>query len=187
MLYWPGARAAATYSPAELLFTARTVPVAVFLMLTSAWGRTAPDISRTVPVSVAVSEANATPGTSKSPNKSQRSRKTFFSMFSPVALEHGFATVSTCLPWGSAFDALGGLIPQNRGLAKIKFIPHVAGQGRMVAEDGIFDDRLAGTHSLEKGPQVRLDVVVIWTPERNRLWHGLMTQLRVILRVPLLL
>ena len=63
----------------------------------------------------------------------------------------------------------------------------MAGQRRVVAEDGIFDDRFAGAHSLEKVPQVRLHVVVVWTPERHRLRHGLVTQLRIILRVPLLL
>jgi hypothetical protein len=45
----------ATYSPAELVLSSRTIPVPAFFKVTEALGITAPVLSRIVPVRVAVS------------------------------------------------------------------------------------------------------------------------------------
>src|SRR5215469_3058438 len=58
-MYSPGRRAAATYSPAELVVSLRMIPVPVFFTETAAPEMTAPLVSRTVPASVAVSWARA--------------------------------------------------------------------------------------------------------------------------------
>src|SRR6476620_11192823 len=60
MSYCPGDRAAAKYSPAELVFTSRAMPVAVFDTATVAPTTTAPCGSRTVPVRDALSWQHAT-------------------------------------------------------------------------------------------------------------------------------
>src|SRR5215467_5119570 len=55
MSYCPGGRPAAKYSPDELVFSWRTRPMAVFLTVIPAPETTAPNGSRIVPVSEAVS------------------------------------------------------------------------------------------------------------------------------------
>src|SRR6266436_7934898 len=56
----------------------------------------------------------------------------------------------------SGFDLVGGGVPGDGSLAEVGFVGHVAGQGGVVAEDGVFGDLLMVTRALEKSPEVRL-------------------------------
>src|SRR5580700_2457869 len=108
-------------------------------------------------------------------------------MFSPIPLEAWLGNCEhTCLPGGSAFDAFGGLIPQNRGLAKIRFVRHVASEGSVMSEDRVFDNRISRTNRLKECPQVWVHIVVIGPFERYGLGHGLVAQFRIVLFMPLL-
>src|ERR1700732_3758879 len=55
-------------------------------------------------------------------------------------------------------DLFGGSVPQYRGSAEIRLIGHVARESSMVADYHIFDNWLAGTHSLEEIPEMRFEL-----------------------------
>ena len=54
-------------------------------------------------------------------------------------------------------------IPEYRLLPEVGLVGHVAGDGGMVAEDGIFGHRLAGLYRLEEVPQVRMTLSIVAT------------------------
>src|ERR1035437_3037147 len=87
----------------------------------------------------------------------------------------------------STLNGSACLIPMHCLLTVIRFIGHVASQCRVMAEYRVFYDGLARAHGLEECPQMGLHVVVIRPLERNRFRHRLLTELRIVLLVPLLL
>src|ERR1700730_8655576 len=84
MSYCPGSKAAATYSPSPLHLRSREVPLAVFVMTIPAPGTMAPDWSRIVPVTDAVSCASTMQGIeSNTLNAHKLDFKVFFRIVHP--------------------------------------------------------------------------------------------------------
>src|ERR1017187_2464302 len=77
-------------------------------------------------------------------------------------------------------------IPSDWLLTEIRFVRHVTGDGRVVAEHCIFCHRLARLHRLEKDVEVRTHIVPIVSLINDVFMHGLFPKYRVMLRMPLL-
>src|SRR6266571_1180487 len=89
----------------------------------------------------------------------------------------------------TSFDLFGRLVPHRDRLVKIGIIGHVAGDGGVVAEDGVLDGGAARSDRLEKIVHV-VDLVLVAGRrlERLRLFdHGIVARGRVrMLGAPLL-
>src|SRR5260221_14569442 len=86
----------------------------------------------------------------------------------------------------SGLDTAGGGVPGDGGAAEVGFVGHVAGEGGVVAEDHVFDDRLSGANVLEEIPEVRADIVVGITLVGVGFDERFLTGSNVVLGVPLL-
>ena len=64
-----------------------------------------------------------------------------------------------------AFDGAGCRVPGYLALAEIRFIGHVARDGGVVAEHGVFDHWLPRLDGLEEIPHVRREIVVVAAAE----------------------
>src|SRR5688572_15435581 len=69
---------------------------------------------------------------------------------------------------------------------EVRIVRHVTRERRVMPEHGVLDDRLPRAHRIEEIPQVRPDVVVARSAERDRLPHRRLTRLGVVLLAPLL-
>src|SRR6266851_4312563 len=86
---------------------------------------------------------------------------------------------------GLRLDLVGGSVPGDGGFAEIGFVGHVAGEGGVVAEDGVFRDLLVVAHPLEKSPQVRFFIVPGIAAIGEARLEGLFAGFGVIVFVPL--
>src|SRR6266700_5352640 len=84
----------------------------------------------------------------------------------------------------SGFDLAGGGVPGDGAFAEIGFVGHVASQGSVVAEDGVFGDWLAVAHALEEFPKVRFFFVEGNAAIGESLGDGFFTGLGVVVFVP---
>src|SRR5207245_4012254 len=84
------------------------------------------------------------------------------------------------------FDLVGGGVPSDGGLAEIGFVGHVAGEGGVVAEDGVFSDLLVIAHALEKSPEVRFFSVPGFAAISETLFHGFLAGLGIVVLMPFL-
>src|SRR5215472_2193522 len=94
-------------------------------------------------------------------------------------------TISWYRPLG--LDGAGASVPgDGYAAAEIGLVGHVAGQRGVVAENGVFRERLAGFDRREKRPQVRLHVVKVIALISVILEERLLADLRIVFLVPLL-
>src|SRR6266567_7545362 len=84
----------------------------------------------------------------------------------------------------SGFDLVGGGVPGDGAFAEIGFVGHVAGQGSVVAEDGVFGDWLAVAHALKEFPEMRLFFVEGNATIGESLGDGFFAGLGVVVFVP---
>src|ERR1700733_4291725 len=91
-------------------------------------------------------------------------------------------TVTQCL----RLNRLRSFIPIHRTLSEIRLVRHVTTERRVVAEYDVLHHRLPGSDSLEKIPEMRLQIVVIIAFETLRFESRFMAELRVMFRMPLL-
>src|SRR5260370_2634336 len=84
------------------------------------------------------------------------------------------------------FDRVGGGVPGDGGFAEIGFVGHVAGEGGVVAEDGVFGDLLMIAHTLEKSPKVRFLSVPGFAAKSESFLHRLLAGLGIVVLVPFL-
>src|SRR6266567_40212 len=84
----------------------------------------------------------------------------------------------------SGFDLAGGGVPGDGAFAEIGFVGHVASQGSVVAEDGVFGDWLAVAHALEELPEVRLFFIEGNAAIGESLGDGFFAGLGVVVFVP---
>src|SRR5713226_7761593 len=87
---------------------------------------------------------------------------------------------------GLRLDLVGGGVPGDGGFAEIGFVGHVAGEGGVVAEDGVFCDLLMIAHTLEKPPEVRFLSVPGFAAKSKSLLHRLLAGLGIVVLVPFL-
>ena len=59
------------------------------------------------------------------------------------------------------FDLAGRGVPDYWAFAEVGFVGHVAGEGRVMAEDGVFGERLAAAYRLEISPHVGTLVIPV--------------------------
>src|SRR5579863_814023 len=85
----------------------------------------------------------------------------------------------------SGLNCLRGGVPVDAATGEVRFIRHVAGESRVMAEDDVFDDWLAALDRLEEIPEMRFDVVPGRAGEANAFDDRFFAQ-RVVLGVPLL-
>src|SRR5712664_3474486 len=94
-----------------------------------------------------------------------------------VGAQHSYALPVAALQTCSGLDLVGGRVPRDGGVAEVGLVSHVAGQGGVVAENGVFGDGLVVLDALEKFPEVRLFLVpgdaAIDAPLGDRLLPGL--------------
>src|SRR5215472_3364096 len=96
------------------------------------------------------------------------------------------APISSPSQLRSGLDGAGGAVPGDRDTAaEIGLVGHVAGQSGVIAEDGVFDDRLARLDRREEVPKVRLHVVKIVALKGVILTHRLFAHRRIMLLMPL--
>src|SRR6266478_8044734 len=86
----------------------------------------------------------------------------------------------------SGFDLVGGGVPGDGGFAEIGLVGHVAGEGGVVAEDGVFGDLLVVAHALEKSPEMRFLSVPGFAAKSESLFHRLLAGLGIVVLVPFL-
>src|SRR5712671_619910 len=86
----------------------------------------------------------------------------------------------------SGFDLVGGGVPGDGGFAEIGFVGHVAGQRRVVTEDGVFGNLLMVSHALEESPEVGFFLVPGSAAIVEALPDGFLAGLGIVLLVPLL-
>src|SRR5216684_3661300 len=87
---------------------------------------------------------------------------------------------------GLRFDLVGSGVPGDGGFAEIGFVGHVAGEGSVVAEDGVFGDLLVVAHTLEKSPEVRFLSVPGFAAKSKSFLHRLLAGLGIVVLVPFL-
>src|SRR5229473_1187690 len=87
---------------------------------------------------------------------------------------------------GLRFNLVGGSVPGDGGFAEIGLVGHVAGEGGVVAEDGVFRDLLVVAHALEKSPEVRFLSIPGFTAKSKSLFHRLLAGLGIVVLVPFL-
>src|SRR5713226_4042020 len=87
---------------------------------------------------------------------------------------------------GLRFDLVGSSVPGDGGFAEIGLVGHVAGEGGVVAEDGVFCDLLMIAHTLEKSPEVRFFSVPGFAAKSKSLLHRLLAGLGIVVLVPFL-
>src|SRR5437762_6808059 len=89
-------------------------------------------------------------------------------------------------PGSLGLDGAGGGVPGDGDVAaEAGLVHHVAGESGVVAEDGVFGERLAGFDRREVGPEVRANVVEVVAAENVIFEHRLFTDLGVMFLVPL--
>src|SRR5713226_6150594 len=96
------------------------------------------------------------------------------------------ADARTTRELGLRLDLVGGGVPGDGGFAEIGFVGHVAGEGGVVAEDGVFCDLLMIAHTLEKPPEVRFLSVPGFAAKSKSLLHRLLAGLGIVVLVPFL-
>src|SRR5229473_960086 len=96
------------------------------------------------------------------------------------------ADARTTRELGLRLDLVGGGVPGDGGFAEIGFVGHVAGEGGVVAEDGVFCDLLMIAHTLEKSPEVRFLSVPGFAAKSKSLLHRLLAGLGIVVLVPFL-
>ena len=77
----------------------------------------------------------------------------------------------------SAVEALGGRVQADRASPEVRLVGHVAGQGRVVAEDGVLEDALPRLHRPEEALEVRARLVVRRPLVADRVAQGLLARL----------
>src|SRR6266446_1820864 len=84
------------------------------------------------------------------------------------------------------FDLVGGGVPGDGGVAEVRFVGHVAGQRRVVAEDGVLGYLLAIPHALKVLPEMRFFRVPGDAAISEPFDDGLFAGLGVMILVPFL-
>src|SRR5215469_8080452 len=81
----------------------------------------------------------------------------------------------------SGFYGAGGGVPGDGDIAaEAGFVDHVASERCVVAEDGIFGERLARLDRREKCPEMRTNVVEVVAPENIIFKDRLFADLRIV-------
>ena len=90
------------------------------------------------------------------------------------------------MPTLRGFDGAGSGVPGYGDVsAEAGFVHHVAGESGVVAEDGIFGERLARLDGREVGPEVRTNIVEVVAAENVVFEHRLFADLGIMFLVPL--
>jgi hypothetical protein len=84
------------------------------------------------------------------------------------------------------FDLRRGRVPGDWGFAEVGFVGHVAGEGGIVAEQGVLGNSLAAADGLEISPKVGALVVPGIALIAVGLGNGFFAGCRIVFRVPLL-